>query len=87
MSLILLRLFTSVSEFRSNMYTWSCVGGMHMQEPMGLLDSTVKLVKLQKRHPQGSGNWCTRFLHCAKILAGLDHLDVLYTGVHIYCNL
>ena len=40
-----------------------------------------------KWYLQGSGSWCTGFLHCVEVLHVLDHQDMLCTGIHAYCNL
>ena len=56
----------------------SCVlwvlGNVHAGRPVGLPESTVKLVTLQKWCLQGSSGWYTEFLHCVKVLCGVDHL-------------
>ena len=36
---------------------------------------------------RGYGRLFTRFLRCVKTLHDLDHLDMLYRGTHIDCNL
>ena len=67
------------------MHTWSCVWSnwscMCIQRGPWIHQnqSTVKMVKLQNgiMH-HGSGSWCTGFLHCVKVLCGLDYLDLLY---------
>ena len=45
------------------------LGDVHAGRPVGLPESAVKLVTLQKWCLQGSSGWCTEFLHCVKNFA------------------
>ena len=53
-------------------------GGMHMEEGLCgfAMESTVKLVKLQKMASPGSGQLVHLILLLCRVLYSLDHLDV-----------
>ena len=49
-------------------------GYAHAGKPIGLLESIAKPLKVQKWRTQGSGSWCTGFLHHVEVLRRLDEV-------------
>ena len=61
---------------------------MHTGGPVvGSPKSAVMLSEVQNGVYKGSGGCFTRFLHCVKVSHNLDHLDMLYRGIHAHCSL
>ena len=55
--------------------------------PVGSPESAVTSSEVQNDFYKGTGRCFARFLRCVKVYHNLDHLDVLYRGIHAYCSL
>ena len=62
-------------------------GYVRAGRPVGLLESAVTSSEVQNGVYKGIGRCFARFLRCVKVYHNLDHLDVLYRGIHAYCSL
>ena len=57
------------------------------ERPVGLPESAVTSSEVQIGVYKSTGRCFARFLCCVEVYHDLDHLDVLYSGIHAYCSL
>ena len=79
----------TVSKFHGMMHTRSCVQGIcACREACRLARISCHVEQGPKWSLyKGSGRCFTRFLRCVEVYHDLDHLDVLYRGIHAYSSL
>ena len=80
----------AISKFHGVMHTWSCVQEVcacARRPVVGSPESAVMSSEVQNGVYKASGGCFARFLRCVKVYHNLDHLDMLYRGIHAYCSL
>ena len=62
-------------------------GYAHAGRSVGSPESAVTSSETQNGVYKGTGRCFARFLWCVEVYHSLDHLDMLYWGIHAYCSL